>query len=301
MSNTEKNILTIFTPTYNRAYILPQLYNSLKNQSNQGFEWIVVDDGSGDETESLVSKWIGEEIINIRYIKQCNAGKMKAHNVGVEAAQTELFLCVDSDDWLLPDSVKIILNRWEELSETEKESTAGFVAYRGKNPVEVIGNCFPDGIRQSSLSGLYANGFRGDTTIIFKTELIKQHPFPIIAGEKFITEAYIYEQIDLSYTYHLIPSVMIVCEYRNDGLTLNLLKLAFNNPGGYTAYYIQKGNFSKNIKDKMLHYIRANCFRKETKGKTLPVSPDNKMLYNLMYIFGTFLHHNKKKEYMNGK
>ena len=89
-----------------------------------------------------------------------------------------------------------------------------------------------------------------------------QYPFPIIEGEKFITEAYIYEQIDLSYTYHLIPSIMTVCEYRDDGLTLNLLKLAFNNPGGYTAYYIQKGNFSKNIKDKMLYYIRANCFRK---------------------------------------
>ena len=298
MLNSSEKKLTVFTPTYNRGYILSQLYDSLKKQTNKKFLWLIVDDGSTDNTEELVAKWINEQLVDIVYIKQINGGKMKAHNTGVNNTHTELFVCVDSDDWMVPTSVETILTEWNELSLDTKKRIAGFIAYKGKTINEVIGNEFPIGMTESSLSELYNRGFYGDTTIVFKTDIIKQYPFPIIAEERFITEAYIYDQIDQIFTYYLIPSIMIVCEYRNDGLTQNLLKISFNNPCGYTAYFMQKANLSKTLKEKTLNYIRANCFRHKTRNKNIPVIPHNRVLYNLTYPIGILLFLNKKRKYM---
>lgn len=290
-------VITVFTPTYNRAYILPQLYDSLKSQTNSRFVWLIVDDGSTDGTDALVAGWKSEGHIVIEYIRQNNAGKMKAHNVGVERTSTELFVCVDSDDWLLSNSIELILEKWNRLSLEERARTAGLIAYRGKTVDTVIGNHFPDGLETSSLSDLYRKGFKGDTTIIFKRDVVKRYPFPIIDGEKFITEAYVFDQIDQTYTYYLIPSILIVCEYRIDGLTRNLLKLLFNNPCGYTAYYIQRANFSRSMKEKLLNYIRANCFRHQIKNKKMPIKPKNRFLYNLTYPAGVLLYLGKRKAY----
>ena len=293
---TEKT-LTIFTPTYNRAYILPKLYESLKVQTSFDFEWLLVDDGSSDETEKIVSEWIDKNEISIRYIKQKNAGKMSAHNRGVQETQTPLFVCVDSDDWIVSETVERIVEEWKKLSCDDRDDICGFIAYRGKNEKDPLGTEFPNDIEDTStLSELYDNGFSGDTTIIFKKDIISQYPFPIIGKEKFITEAFIYDQIDQKYKYKLIPKVMIVCEYREDGLTRNLEKISFDNPGGYTAYFMQKANFSKNGKNKFLMYVRANCFRKKTKNLNIPVSPNNKFLFYISIPFGRILYINKARK-----
>ena len=97
-----KKRMTVFTPTYNRAYILPKLYDSLCQQTVKSFEWLIVDDGSVDNTQELVEKWIEEKKIEIRYFKQANGGKQRAHNLGVEKSKEEIFVCVDSDDYVLP-------------------------------------------------------------------------------------------------------------------------------------------------------------------------------------------------------
>ena len=108
-----KKILTIFTPAFNRAYTLEKLYNSLLVQTSKDFEWLIVDDGSTDNTEELVSDWIEEGKIKIRYYYQKNSGKQVAMNLGAEKCITELFDCVDSDDYLLPDAVEAMLRFWE--------------------------------------------------------------------------------------------------------------------------------------------------------------------------------------------
>lgn len=290
--------LTVFTPTYNRAYILPQLYDSLKKQTSKDFLWLIVDDGSKDDTEALVSRWIDEKIVEIQYIRQKNGGKMLAHNVGVEHTKSELFVCVDSDDWLVPASVAEILTNWEKVAVDDRSTIAGFIAYRGRNETEVFENEFPAGLTRSSLSELYKQGFRGETTLIFRTDVIRQYPFPILHGERFIPEAYAYDQIDQSYTYCLIPSIMIVCEYRADGLTKNMLKLSFHNPCGYTAYSMQRANLSKTFVDKVKNYIRANCFRHQIKGKTLPIAASDRLLYDLTYPLGLVLFYRKKRMYL---
>ena len=105
--------LTIFTPTYNRADILNKAYKSLKRQTNKDFIWLVVDDGSIDNTEDVVKGWIDENIIEIKYIKKENGGKHTAYNVAVENTSTELIMiALDSDDYLSDDAVEIILDTW---------------------------------------------------------------------------------------------------------------------------------------------------------------------------------------------
>jgi glycosyltransferase involved in cell wall biosynthesis len=107
--------ITVFTPTYNRAYILDRVYKSLINQTNKSFVWLIVDDGSTDNTESLVKKWIKEDKIEIKYYKQKNGGKQRAHNKAVKLTDTDLFICLDSDDYFTKDAIEILLNSWNEV------------------------------------------------------------------------------------------------------------------------------------------------------------------------------------------
>lgn len=296
-----KNTLTIFTPTYNRAYILPQLYNSLTRQTNKNFEWLIVDDGSSDNTEELVNHWIAEENIKIRYIKQENSGKMKAHNTGVQNADSELFFCVDSDDYIVDTAVDVILNKWNDLSVDERSTLAGIVGYRGTSLEKSIGNEFPANIEKDTLNGFYQKGLSGDTSLIFRTAVIKEYPFPIISNEKFITEAYVYDQIDRSYQLCAIPQVLTVCEYREDGLTQNLLKVTFRNPCGYVAYNLQRGNFAKTTKESFLFYVRASGFAKFTRNIAMPIYPSRKVLYEISRPFGWLFFLKKQRKYLKSQ
>ena len=186
--------LTIFTPTFNRAQTLPKLYNSLCRQTCKDFRWLIVDDGSTDDTELVVANWTSDNKVDITYFKQPNGGKMSAHNVGVQMCDTDYFFCVDSDDFITDTAVEIIL---QNLPKCKDNSVGGLVAYRfiGKEPTYEIVSHFPH-TGFSTLNELYQNGFKGDTSLVFKTRVLKEYPFPIIKGEKFITEAYVYNQID---------------------------------------------------------------------------------------------------------
>lgn len=230
--------ITIFTPTYNRAYTLPKLYSSLCSQSSQDFVWSIVDDGSTDNTEELVRGWIEERNVDIIYEKQPNGGKMRAHNKGVQKCDTELFLCVDSDDYLTDNAVESILDEWQ--SHSENSLVGGIVAYKAipKDGVSSIPVRF-NRVGTSTLHNLYATGFDGDTTLVFRTSVIREFPFPEIEGEKFITEGYSYDQIDTKYEYALLDEALTMCEYMPDGYTRGITKIYLNNPKGYALYYNQ--------------------------------------------------------------
>lgn len=228
----KENKITVFTPTYNRAYILRKLYESLIRQTKQEFEWLIVDDGSTDETEKLVTLWQEENKILIRYFKQNNGGKQRAHNKGVEECKTELFVCVDSDDYIADYSIEKILNTWDEIKDDDK--LAGMIALRGVDENTPIGTEMPK-IRCSSLSDLYRKyHFKGDTTLVYRTEILKEYPYWVADGEKFIGEGYVYQQIDQKYKMYLLPEIIIICNYLEDGYTKNVRKLTKQNPKGYT-------------------------------------------------------------------
>ena len=226
-------MITVFTPTYNREYKLSQLYNSLICQTNKDFEWIIVDDGSTDNTESLVASWINENKIKIRYYKQENQGKPIAHNKGVLESKGELFICVDSDDYLKEMAIEIIEKSWN--NHRGNTNCVGMVAAKILKNNETVGTDMPKNVNYSTLQDLYYKyKHKGDTALIYRCEIIKKYQFPKINGEKFIPETYLYNQIDQDGKLAIIYDKFYVCEYLEDGYTSNSAKLIKNNPIGYT-------------------------------------------------------------------
>jgi len=260
MAESQKR-LTVFTPTYNRAYTLHKCYESLKRQTNNNFLWLIVDDGSTDNTEELIAVWKHEKNIQIEYIKQANVGKQRAHNTGVGACKTELFICVDSDDYLTDDAVEKLLNTWDSI--TNKENLSGIIALKGSENGLSIVTVLPKRIKVCPLTDLYElYGFEGDTALMYKTEILKKFPFVLVEGEKFIGEEYIYRQIDQHYSMFLLNEVIYIYEYLTDGYTKNMFNLIIKNPKGYILLKKQAARLSKSYKYKFKHTICyiAGCF-----------------------------------------
>lgn len=242
-----RNGVTIFTPTYNRAYRLSTLYESLCKQSCHEFEWVVVDDGSTDNTEALINKWQDERKIIIRYFWQENAGKAQAHNLGVEVAERQLFLCVDSDDFLLSNAVERILDLWEK--------------YPGKIGI-ICARLYMDGdlttrwnnqVKFCTLYDAYRKyGLKGEAVLIYQTDIIKKFRFPRFQGEKFVTEAYLYDRLDQEGVMYITDEAFYVAEYLQDGYTKNSQKIVEENPYGFLAYIEQRLRLDKKLKYKII-------------------------------------------------
>ncbi|NMO96637.1 glycosyltransferase family 2 protein [Paenibacillus lemnae] len=259
--------ITVFTPCYNRAYILGTLYESLKKQIHPSFLWLIVDDGSTDDTEELVQGWIAENLIEIQYYKQENGGKQRAHNKGVQLCDTELFICVDSDDYLTEDAVDTLIRVWDRIG--SKREISGIAALRGTDRHTPIGTAMPRHIQASRLSDLYhVHGFRGDTALLFRTEILKEFPFYVFEGEKFIGESYVYLQIDQHYSLYILDEIIYICRYLEDGYTRNVRRLIQNNPKGYMLLNRQGAEHSRTLKNRYLYSIRyiIGCLLSGEKG-----------------------------------
>lgn len=230
--------VTIFTSTYNRAYILEQLYKSLCNQSSKCFEWLIVDDGSTDNTRELVSTFITESCVNIRYVYQENGGKQRAINRGVQLAKGELFFIVDSDDFLTSDAVEIIENTWDRLF--NKALYAGLCFRRLNYKTNtVLGVPFPKlEFDATSLELAYNYSLNIDKAEIFFTTILRKFPFPEIKDEKFVPEALIWYRIaDKGLNLHCIDHAIYCCEYLPDGYTQNFALNLKRNPKGFFLFY----------------------------------------------------------------
>lgn len=286
-------MLTIFTPTYNRAYILPRLYKSLLEQTNKNFEWIIVDDGSTDKTHELVEEWIKDNKISISYFFQENQGKPMAHNLGAQKANGEIFTCVDSDDYLTKDSVDIILEKYKKIKEIEKHvGIVGIKVFENQKPV---GTYMPQNIEYSTLYDLYNKyKYKGETILIFKTNILKKYEFPKIEGEKFISEIYLYDKIDQEGKLLIMQEAVYVCEYLADGYTNNSRNIIKNNPKGYILCAEQRMKIAHNLRTKYVansKYVLGHILAKENgyinkspnKFLTILAIPSAYIFYMLKY------------------
>ena len=256
-------LLTIFTPTYNRAYILPELYHSLCKEPSDSFIWLIVDDGSTDNTQELVENWQRENLIEIVYFKQENGGKMRAHNKGVELCTTPLFFCIDSDDQIATGAVEKILETHQTLRDDE---FLGGIAAKRLIINKLASKDLPDK-KRSTLHNIYASGFKGDTSLVFKTDVLREFPFPEIEGEKFVTEGYVYDQIDQKYELLILNEYLMRCEYQEDGYTFNADSLYFKYPKGWALYFSQYYKFyAKSMRDriKYMGYYVSMCLIAKT-------------------------------------
>ena len=252
------NLITIFTPTYNRAHLLPRLYESLKRQTCKDFDWLVVDDGSSDGTNMLLEAWQRETDFAIRYIYKENGGKMKAHNLGVMECKTELFMCLDSDDYLTDDCVERIYVNWDKHKSCK--DVAGMVAYREMSGQKAF--FFPE-VVYSTLQNINRT-YVGETALAFKNDILKAYLFPELEGENFIAEGYVYDQLDAKYQLAVIPEYWIKCEYQKGGLTDTALSLLVKNPKGWALNAKIKYSFrASSFKDRIRWtstYICASLF-----------------------------------------
>lgn len=222
--------LTIFTPVYNRAYIISHLYQSLCRQTSKDFEWLVVDDGSTDNIEELINGFIDENKIKIRFFKQENGGKHRAINKGVLEAKGDFFFIVDSDDYVTDDAVEWINSN--SLGINRDNRFAGLSGLRIHPDGRKIGgeNNFSE-IDDDAISIRVKHHVTGDLAEIYKTEILKKFPFPDITGEKFCSEGLIWNRIamtGLKIRYFYKP--LYICEYLDDGLTAGRVKCRQESP-----------------------------------------------------------------------
>ncbi len=248
-------MITVFTPTYNRAYILPILYESLVNQSFKNFEWIIVDDGSTDTTKELVESFLSEKNIKIRYFLQENQGKHVAINNGAELAEGDLFFIVDSDDYLAQNALEILYARYLAIKENPK--IAGiFINYTNKNP-KVTHDTFnlrlpKEGIICTLTELNHQFQIRGEFATAIKTEIQKAYPYPIFEGEKFCRESLVYRRIGKKYNFLFVSDEIYFADYLEDGLTVKSWKLLKKSPKGAALLFKEQAKENIPTKEKLI-------------------------------------------------
>jgi len=264
--NSKEPTLTVFTPTYNRAYCLHQGYEALKRQTCKDFIWLVIDDGSTDNTRDLVEKWQKEAGFIIEYIYKENGGMHTGHNAAYQNIHTELNTCIDSDDYMPDDAVEKIINCWKENGNDNYAGIVGLdVAENGK----IIGTKFPDGLKETTLSGFYAKGGKGDKKLVYRTDVINAYPeYPVFEGEKFVSLGYKYLLIDQDYKLLVLNEPLVIVEYMPDGSSLNMYKQYIQNPKGFAFMrkFIMKYTFSyKRLFIVCAHYVSSSIMIKNRK------------------------------------
>ena len=240
--------ITVFTPTYNRGYIIMELYQSLIQQTCDDFEWLVIDDGSTDETEKYFLDLLKQKHpFPIRYIKKKNGGKHRAINDGVKLAQGKLFFIVDSDDQLTYDAIEKILKIYAGVAGLK--GYAGVAGLRGNDVSKMIGTTFTGEWIDATSLEREKYKIEGDKAEVFYTDILRKYPFPEFAGENFVTEAIVWNRIaESGLKLRWFNEIIYLCEYREDGLTNNLDNINKRNPQGYALNMtenIRFGNYTK--------------------------------------------------------
>jgi len=282
--------LTIFTPTYNRAYLLDRLYKSLCGQSCTDFIWMIIDDGSDDNTREIVQNWKQDNIIQIEYHYKTNGGMHTAHNLALELIVTELNMCIDSDDYIPNGAIAKLLEFWQINKNDKYAGILGLDAFENGNIVS--GKMFPNNIKSGKyylLKKLY--GLEGDVKFVYRTEIIKKYPhYPVFEGERLTPLGYKYRIIDQDYDMLFFNEVICIVEYMIDGSSNTIYKQYFRSPKGFrhSRYYTIK--YAANFQEKIIqtaHLIKESIIAKEynifknnpAKFLSLIVSPVGLVLY----------------------
>lgn len=275
-------MITIFTPAYNRKKELSVLYNSLLVQDYNDFEWVIVDDGSVDDTESLILDLKNENKMNIVYFKQENKGKSKAVNQGIKLAKGDLFLCIDSDDYFLPNVLSMINREYENIKNDDSIAGLGFLHYK-VNTEEVIGTKFPNENMVDTYFNIYnLYKVKGDKQLMFKTKIMKEFLFPEIEGEKFVPEALVFNRISQKYKMKFINKAIVYKDYLESGYSNNYFKLAKNNPKGQVLYYKELYELQPTLYN-VAAYNMYSIFAKNGMIKTIKEHP-SKVKSLIMYM-----------------
>lgn len=250
-------MLTVFTPTYNRVGCLPRLYDSLVIQSERDFEWLIVDDGSTDNTAQIVEEFIRDGKLRIRYFRKENGGKHTAYNYGLDKAEGTYFLCVDADDLLQENAVAHIKNVLQESS-----GNMGVTAYKKDLHGKRLSGEFPEDVKHCRINELPLKyGCFGEFTFVFPMKIAEKYPFPVFERERFVGENVVYDRIDPVCEMILLAEDITICEYQEDGYSQNFDALLQKNPKGFALYFMQRIDVYPSFKQKIITAGKYWCFR----------------------------------------
>lgn len=280
-------VITIFTPTYNRSHLLLRLYESLCKQSHKEFEWLIVDDGSTDNTKAVVDGFIAEDKINIRYFQQENGGKHRAINRGVQEARGELFFIVDSDDWLPEDALQMVAKCWEAVK--DNPSIGGICGLDMMPDRKVIGSGLPcDEVICNSLDIRLKHHVTGDLKEVFRTSVLRELPFPEFEGEMFCPEALAWNRIAQQYDLLFVNQPIYIADYQPGGLTDRIVRVRMQSPMASTTCYQEMLSYDIPLKEKIkaaINYWRFRLCSKSSLGmQRLP------LLWNIVMPIGWLMH-----------
>lgn len=259
--------LTVFTPAYNRAHTLGRTYESLLNQKCKDFIWLIVDDGSTDCTANLVRSWQKKNNgFEIQYIYKENGGMHTAHNTAYANISTELNVCIDSDDCMAENAISIIISKWNEVRD---KGYAGLIGLDADFDGIVIGEGFKKSLYETTLTGYYAAGGKGDKKLVYRTDVIKAYPeYPVFDGEKYVALAYKYRLIDQDYELAVLPEVLCNVEYQADGSSGTMWKQYLTNPKGFAFWRkvcMQYPESKKRLLVDCIHYCSSSIISKNSK------------------------------------
>lgn len=269
-------MITVFTPTYNRGHLLQRLYNSLCQQTilnskvDLPFEWVVVDDGSTDNTEELMRTIVAEKRIPVIYIKKPNGGKHTAINRGVKEAKGDLFWILDSDDSLPVHAVELVLTY---LPQMKKVAVGGICGYMAHHNGEIIGTpVVAQPLVVSSIEMRYKLRITGDMMEVFLTSVLREFPFPEIDGERFCPEILVWYRIAQKYKLLLVSDVIYYRDYLDGGLTDNIVKIRMKSPIGSMMTYSELFNLNLPFKNKLRNAINYWRFAFCTKDRSVTIA-----------------------------
>lgn len=249
--------LTIFTPTYNRAELLERGYRSLRSQSCKDFVWLIIDDGSTDNTAEVVSNMQKKENgFEIKYIYKENGGLHTAYNVAIENADTELCMCIDSDDWIANEAVDKILRIWNRIKKDDCAGICGLDADKTYTPLFYMEN----DTQYINLNKYDAtHKWAGDRKLVVRTDLYKQvAPMPTFNNEKNFNPQYLHIKISEKYKFYVLNEVICIVDYQDSGMSAGIFKQYLNSPNSFAEYrrlqMTMKPNSLKNIVKAAIHY-----------------------------------------------
>jgi glycosyltransferase involved in cell wall biosynthesis len=291
--------LGIITTTYNRGYCIHQVYESLKRQDSSDFMWLVIDDGSTDNTKELITEYINEGLIEIEYIYQKNKGMTGARNTAYNHIQTEINTIIDSDDWLADNIVGKIIDFWNKNKHSD---LAGIIGYNSSPDGKLISRKFPEGITKTTiaeLSGKYK--IRGDVKLIYRSDLTLLYPYPEFAGEKFFPASYKFRLLDLDYKMVFFSEIVCIVDYGENSRSFHKIEHYKNSPNAFAFYRNKMIEISRNrtyIIKQTIHYIACSMFAKNKKF----IRESSKISYTVLclpigMLFYCYLKHTQRKSF----
>lgn len=285
----DKPILTVFTPAYNRADLLTRCYESMCKQTNKNFIWMIVDDGSTDNTREISESWVkNTKDFQVIYIYKENGGLHTAYNTAIANIDTELCVCIDSDDFMPDNAVGLILDFWKKNG---SDKYAGIVGLDFNMDGNVIGDMLPD-IKSVNLIGLFTEKYNivnGDRTNVVRTELYKKYaPMKVFKGEKNFNPHYMHLQISEEYDFLVLNENLRFVDYQETGMSNSMLKQYRSSPNSFAEIrklYLSFKDTSLKFKIKHSIHLASSCILAK---KTMSSIKDNpyKLLSVIALPFG---------------